>query len=378
MRIEINAGGLGAIAVATYQANMGSFVKDAESVVSSFKTVYKKACNLSGGIGTLRDAVGEISDRVQQEIARVEAAIDVWKRSNDFLENTIRTDKQVAALVNRNKEEFYQMNPWLKPDPWYEKAWDWVCGEVEKVGDGISAAWNWTKDKIKKGFDWVADTVQKTWNWLVESYKNQGVVYKIVQCAKVAYKITKAVTKVVGALTAFSTGVGVPIAILTLLSAGNDLLSLGADLAFIKNGQYDMIGTTDLLKDLLVRKGGELGDLLGNRELGEAIGSLVYSGMDLVLFFNSADKFLKTFGKLDASVYGTARSSFVWGKAPDLSKSEFSGLMDTLIVKGIFNAGPASPIAFIYTAITSGISLVKKAKSVPKEFTEDAINLFAC
>lgn len=166
MRIEISAGGLSAgIAVAKYQADMASFDSDTEGIISSFKTVYQKACNLSGGIGTLRDAVGELSERIQEEEARKEAASTVRKKTNDFLELTIRVDKQVASLVNKNKDEFYQMNPWLKPAvatddaPWYEKAWDWLCDKGEKFADDVKGA-----------LTWVADTTKKAWNGLVEFY----------------------------------------------------------------------------------------------------------------------------------------------------------------------------------------------------------------
>lgn len=166
MRIEISAGGLSAgIAVAKYQADMARFDSDTEGIISGFKTVYQKACNLSGGIGTLRDAVGELSERIQEEEARKEAASTVRKKTNDFLELTIRVDKQVASLVNKNKDEFYQMNPWLKPAvvaedaPWYEKAWDWLCDKGEKIVDDVKGA-----------LTWVADTTKKAWNGLVEFY----------------------------------------------------------------------------------------------------------------------------------------------------------------------------------------------------------------
>lgn len=160
MHIEINAGGLGAgIAVAEYQLNMSGFISDAESVISSFKAVSSKVYDLNGGVASLQGAVDDLSSRIQLEEEKKEAAITVQKKSNDFLDLAIRVDKQVASLVNKNKDEFYKTNPWLKPavtvddTPWYEDAWNWLCGKGEQIAEGIKSAWEWTKDTAKKAWD---------------------------------------------------------------------------------------------------------------------------------------------------------------------------------------------------------------------------------
>jgi len=160
MHIEINAGGLGAgIAVAEYQLNMSGFISDAESVISSFKAVSSKVHDLNGGVGSLQGAVDDISSRIQLEEEKREAAITVQKKSNDFLDLAIRVDKQVASLVNKNKDEFYKTNPWMKPavtvddTPWYEDAWNWLCGKGEQIAEGLKNAWEWTKDTAKKAWD---------------------------------------------------------------------------------------------------------------------------------------------------------------------------------------------------------------------------------
>lgn len=160
MHIEINAGGLGAgMAVAEYQVNMVDFISDVDSVISSFKAVTGAAYDLSGGVGSLQGAVDDISGRIQQETQKKEAAETVRNKSNEFLDLAIRVDKQVASLVNQNKEEFYQTNPWLRPvtevddTPWYEDAWNWLCGVAETVAEGVKDAWEWVKDTAKKAWD---------------------------------------------------------------------------------------------------------------------------------------------------------------------------------------------------------------------------------
>ena len=151
MRIEINSGGLGSLAaVAGYQANMVSFVNRAEDVISSFKTVRKQTQNLSGGVGRLQSALDDVNARIQKEETKVEAVIDVYQKTNQFLELAKRVDKQVAAAVNCNRDQFYKSYPHLKPagydnesKSWLDKAWEWVC------------------DKVTDGIDWVVDTTQK-------------------------------------------------------------------------------------------------------------------------------------------------------------------------------------------------------------------------
>ena len=78
-----------------------------------------------------------------------------------------RVDKSVSTLVNKNKEEFYRVNPWLRPPeshveekPWYEKTWDWLCGKGEALVEGAKKAWNW-----------IGDIAKKAWDGLVEFYQ---------------------------------------------------------------------------------------------------------------------------------------------------------------------------------------------------------------
>ena len=175
MRIEISAGGLGTgIAVAEYQWNMSVFLSDAEDIISSFKAAATQVCELSGGVGNLQSALDEISDRIREEEEKKASADAVQKQSGDFLDLAVRVDKQVASLVNQNKDEFYGTR-WLKPavavddTPWYEDAWNWLCGKGEQIAENLEAAWEWTKDTAQKAWDGLVDFYEKHWydiiNW---------------------------------------------------------------------------------------------------------------------------------------------------------------------------------------------------------------------
>ena len=167
MRIEMNAGGLqGAIAIGEFQLNFTSFISKADDVISSFKAVRSATSNLSGGVGTLRDAYDDINARITREEEKKAAAIEVRKKSFTFLDLAVRIDNQVARLVTKNRNEFYRVNPWLKPPVpesekgWLEKGWDWLCDKGRKLDEALDKAWQWTKD-----------TANKAWNGLVDFYE---------------------------------------------------------------------------------------------------------------------------------------------------------------------------------------------------------------
>ena len=161
MHIEINAGGLsGGIAVAKYQSNMSSFISSSESVISSFKAVKKSTGSLPGGVGTLKEAVSAIDGRIKTEEKKKQSAITIQKKSNDFLNLAVQVDKQVATLVNKNRDAFYKVNPWARPAAywdkekrWYENVWNWLCVGEREFEKGAKKAWDAVKDTLKKAWD---------------------------------------------------------------------------------------------------------------------------------------------------------------------------------------------------------------------------------
>ena len=153
--------------VMQYQADLSNMIIDAENMLNSFKIVKQSTVSLNGGVGTLVSAADDIDKRIQKEEVKRNSAIEVKNKSNDFLELAQRVDNNVSSLVNKNKEELYCVNPWLRPaaavekeKPWYEKTWDWLCGKGEALVEGAKKAWNW-----------IGDTAKKAWDGLVEFYQ---------------------------------------------------------------------------------------------------------------------------------------------------------------------------------------------------------------
>ena len=160
MRIEISAGGMGGISLHQSQMDMNQFIADADSVIAKFIAVKNKAYSLPGDIGDLENAVSNLNTRITIEEEKKTKAIEVKNKTNSFLDLAQRVDKQVGSLVNRNKEEFYKINPWLRPTVssseekgFLGQAWDWLCGAGEAIVDGVVGAWNWTGEALGKAWD---------------------------------------------------------------------------------------------------------------------------------------------------------------------------------------------------------------------------------
>lgn len=241
MHIEINAGGLGGgIAVAEYQWNMAGFISDEESVLSSFQAVRSKVGELIGGVGSLQNAVDALSARIRREEEIKEAAVEVRKKSNGFLDLAIRVDKQVAALVDQNRDALYHTDSWLRPAvsvddaPWYEDAWDWLCGKGEQIAEGARNALNW-----------IGDTAKKAWNGIVAFYTEHKkiidtvliVVGAIGAIAAVVFTGGAALVPLLGALgmsataaAAVSTAVAVVAVVSTVASSALNVADIWAEI----------------------------------------------------------------------------------------------------------------------------------------------------
>lgn len=153
--------------VMQYQADVSNVILDAESMINSFKVVKQSTCSLNGGVGSLQSAVDDIDRRIQNEENKKNSAIEIKRKSEDFLRLAQRIDENVSQIVNTNKEELYSVNPWLKPatsveeeKTWYEKAWNWLCGKGEEIVEGAKKVWNG-----------IADTAKKAWDGLVDIYE---------------------------------------------------------------------------------------------------------------------------------------------------------------------------------------------------------------
>lgn len=213
MRIELNSGGLGGSAVISgFQTDFSSLISKSRRVVSSFQVVKTFSNHMNGGIGSLQNAVDQIDARMQQEEAKADALKTAQKKSEDFLELVHTIDEKVSILVNRNKHDFYNKNPWAKPPQedkikeYYDKAKNYVCKNIEKLKEGLK---NIAKTIIKLNINFI-DTLSKAWDWIKE---HAGSILKLAIAALVVVCLVAIAVIFPGTIAAF-------IAIMGLVGAG--------------------------------------------------------------------------------------------------------------------------------------------------------------
>lgn len=144
MRIELNAGGLGGMAsIPSMQTDVSSLLSKSSSLLASFQGVKNFAYNMNGGVGSLENAVNQIESRISFEESRITALQEVNKKSNGFIELAIATDIKVGGLVNKNKNEFYNVNEWAKPPQnsnnknLIERGIEWLSSAGKAISDTI-------------------------------------------------------------------------------------------------------------------------------------------------------------------------------------------------------------------------------------------------
>lgn len=215
-----------------------------------------------------------------------------------------------------------------------------------------------SKAVIKKG--------KKTVAKIKKSYEEKGFAYKALQYGKAAVKIGAGVVKIAGAvaLVAGSGGAALPVAACLTLSACNDVYNGMMDATYTYTGDYNKIGNTNVLKEFLVKKGGETGEaLFGDKKLGEKMGSWTYTGLDIVSLLYSVDQLGKSFGKFQTATTGTDGTSKVWGEIhmKDVIENKHKLYKKDGIIKTVLRIDPTSVGNFGYDIVTGSMKAIKSA-----------------
>ena len=249
-----------------------------------------------------------------------------------------------------------------------------LCDGVTQVTVSKKKGWfSKLKDDVSDFGSAVKTSVSNVISAAKKSYQNHGTMYDVVEYGKAALKIGKGVVKIAGAVAACTTVAGIPLMLCSITSAVNDFANAGTDIINVAFDQYDEVGKTNCLKDLLKKNGGELGGMLGNRDAGEKFGELAYTGLDLVSFLDGADKMLKSFGKLNTDLTGKTGYSFVWGKTSfeDVIGNEFKWYKPDEWLRSKFMDAD-STTNFVIEAAKNVKSVYKKGKKYADEILEFA------
>lgn len=141
---------------------------------------------------------------------------------------------------------------------------------------------------FKTGVAAVVDVVQDSVAFWVEDYQSKGLTYKVIQSVSAVVKIAASVTACTAMWSSvLGTGGGsVPVAALSTIYTANSINSSLSDLKNLWGGDIDQVGEVDLLEEFLTFSGGEIGEMLGNRELGETVGNGVYALGSITITLN--------------------------------------------------------------------------------------------
>ena len=125
---------------------MPDMIKGAKNAVKNlkeeFSTLKNKAMSVSASICDLNDVINSISATVKTQEDKAEALESFREKSEEFIDDAVRIDDDVADKVNQNKDDFYDKYTHLKPE--CEKTF-W-----EKVKETAKKTWEWCKE------NWIA------------------------------------------------------------------------------------------------------------------------------------------------------------------------------------------------------------------------------
>lgn len=240
MRISISA--YGVVSSTTYtlfEEVLNQYSGTVEEVVSSFKTIRNKTYSLVGGVGNLQGAVDSINARITSEESIETGVATVKKKAQSFIALAKRVDSQVATLVTKNKNEFYNVNPWLKPKPpereknWLEKAGEWLSNAGKAIAEGFKKVW----EGLKEGFEKIGKAIGDFYN----KYKKiiDTVLIVVGAVAAIAAVVATggvALAPLLGALgcsagvaAGISTAVAVTAVVSTVISSGLNIADVWGD-----------------------------------------------------------------------------------------------------------------------------------------------------
>ena len=126
--------------------NMPGLIKDVRKSVEKYNKelsgLYQKTLKVDGSVCDLGEVMDSLRASSQTQEQRIEILENFQNNSEDFIQDTIRIDNNVADTVDQNKDDFYDKYDYLKPD--CEKSiW-------EKIGDGLKAVGEWCKEHWKE------------------------------------------------------------------------------------------------------------------------------------------------------------------------------------------------------------------------------------
>ena len=178
MRIELNAGGLGAaVSVASFGIHYGKMISQTQNVIKAFKAVESNVRNMNGGVGNLQGALESLERRITNtDEKRQQKMEQVGQKFSEFIQNTVRTDSQVRAKIALSNLSFALKNPWSivrnkKAASFLDKAKQIIRDGVkwlQKKGEQVVAGLKYVGGKLRKAWESTKAFVKKHWKGIVK------------------------------------------------------------------------------------------------------------------------------------------------------------------------------------------------------------------
>ncbi len=119
-------------------------IKDVKKSVSNYKeelsNVKKKTLTVNKNVCDLEEVVRSIQSSTLTQEDKIDVLDKFYEESEQFISSTVSTDGDVADVINKGKDDFYEKYYYLKPE--CEKSiWEKFSDGCKKVGDWCKEHW---------------------------------------------------------------------------------------------------------------------------------------------------------------------------------------------------------------------------------------------
>jgi len=108
---------------------------------SELSALRKKTLNINRSVCNLDDVISSIQASSQTQERKIDSLEKFYSESEEFISEVVRIDGEVAAVINKRKEDFYKEYYYLKPEC-EKNGW-------EKIKDGLKSVAEWCKENWK-------------------------------------------------------------------------------------------------------------------------------------------------------------------------------------------------------------------------------------
>lgn len=123
---------------------MSGLIKDVKKSVADYKSelfsISKKSLQINQSICNLEEVIQSVQASTQTQEEKITSLDKIRQDSEQFKADVIRIDNEVADIINRRKNEFYDTYRYLRPDS-ERSEWEKFCNGCKKVSEWCKEHW---------------------------------------------------------------------------------------------------------------------------------------------------------------------------------------------------------------------------------------------